>query len=133
MVGGVAARPAYPVDRSVVGEISLEGGRRFAVAAVLLLTGLMFFMPPAVAVIRLLSPIASALDYAHSHGIVHRDIKPANILLHVDGTPVLADFGLAKLASQTRSLTASGTVVGTPEYMSPEQSAGEPLGPPSDH
>ena len=83
-------------------------------------------------VIRLLTPIGSALDYAHAHGIVHRDIKPSNILLHVDGTPVLADFGLAKLASSARSLTASGTVVGTPEYMSPEQSAGEPLGPPSD-
>jgi len=83
-------------------------------------------------VIRLLMPLAGALDYAHAHGIVHRDIKPSNILLHVDGTPVLADFGLAKLASATRSITATGTVVGTPEYMSPEQSAGEPIGPPSD-
>ncbi len=83
-------------------------------------------------VIALLGPIASALDYAHVHGIIHRDIKPSNILLHIDGTPVLADFGLAKLANAARRITASNTVVGTPEYMSPEQSAGEPLGPPSD-
>ncbi len=83
-------------------------------------------------VIRLIGPLASALDYAHAHGIIHRDIKPSNILLHLDGTPVLADFGLAKLASSMRSITASGTVVGTPEYMSPEQSAGEALGHASD-
>ena len=83
-------------------------------------------------VIRIMRPIAGALDYAHSQGILHRDIKPSNILLHRDGTPVLADFGLAKMAGVTRSLTATGTVLGTPEYMSPEQGAGEPLGPASD-
>ncbi len=82
--------------------------------------------------IKLLRPIASALDHAHAQGILHRDIKPSNILVHQDGTPVLADFGLAKMADSGRKLTASGTVLGTPEYMSPEQGAGEPIGPPSD-
>ncbi|HYR50151.1 MAG TPA: HD domain-containing phosphohydrolase [Candidatus Eisenbacteria bacterium] len=78
-------------------------------------------------VVRLLRPIASALDHAHAHGVLHRDIKPSNILIRQDGTPVLADFGLAKLAHSVRKLTASGVVFGTPEYMSPEQAAGEPL------
>ena len=83
-------------------------------------------------VIRILRPIASALDYAHSQGVLHRDLKPSNILIHRDGTPVLADFGLAKMIDSGRRLTASGLVLGTPEYMSPEQSTGETIGPPSD-
>jgi len=83
-------------------------------------------------VIRILRPIASALDYAHSQGVLHRDLKPSNILIHRDGTPVLADFGLAKMIDSGRRLTASGLVLGTPEYMSPEQSTGEEIGPPSD-
>jgi putative two-component system response regulator len=83
-------------------------------------------------VIHTLEPIASALDYAHSQGILHRDIKPTNILMHKDGTPVLADFGLAKMAGAMRRLTGSGTVMGTPEYMSPEQAADDPIGPASD-
>jgi len=57
MVGSVPARAAYPVDRSVVGEISLEGGRRLAIAALLFLAGLMFVMPPAVAVLVLVGVI----------------------------------------------------------------------------
>ena len=83
-------------------------------------------------VIRFMRPIAGALDYAHSQGVLHRDIKPSNILVHRDGTPVLADFGLATMANSPRKLTASGTILGTPEYMSPEQGAGEPIGPASD-
>ena len=83
-------------------------------------------------VVRLLEQVASALDHAHKHGVLHRDIKPSNILLHSDGTPVLADFGLARMAGSAQRLTSSGIVMGTPEYMSPEQAADEPLGPTSD-
>jgi len=83
-------------------------------------------------VVELLEPLAGALDHAHAHGILHRDIKPSNILLRLDGKPVLADFGLAKMAGSMQRLTGSGTVMGTPEYMSPEQAADEFVGPASD-
>ena len=83
-------------------------------------------------VVRLLQQVAGALDHAHAHGVLHRDIKPSNILLHSDGTPALGDFGLSKMLGSVRRLTGSGTVMGTPEYMSPEQAADEPLGTASD-
>jgi len=82
--------------------------------------------------IGFLRPVASALDYAHSKGVVHRDIKPSNILIHGDGTPALADFGLAKIADLALKLTETNLVIGTPEYMSPEQATGEGVGPGSD-
>ena len=68
--------------------------------------------------------ISSALDYAHKKGVIHRDVKPANILLRNDGTPVLVDFGIAKLMESDAKLTKTGTSIGTPHYMSPEQIQG---------
>jgi eukaryotic-like serine/threonine-protein kinase len=79
---------------------------------------------PSAEVVRTLAPIADALDYAHARGILHRDVKPSNVLLAGDGTPILADFGLARTATALVGLTRTGALVGTPEYMAPEQAAG---------
>jgi TolB-like protein/tetratricopeptide (TPR) repeat protein len=81
--------------------------------------------------IRLTCEILEAIRYAHEHGVIHRDIKPANILLS-DGHAVVADFGVARpmpgsprAASAGKSITEFGFIVGTPEYMSPEQALGD--------
>ena len=73
---------------------------------------------------RVLIEAASALDYAHKRGVVHRDVKPANLLLTEDGRVKVADFGIAKLSGST-TMTATGMLMGTVEYMSPEQIRGE--------
>jgi tetratricopeptide (TPR) repeat protein len=74
--------------------------------------------------LRIVQECATALDYAHSRGVVHRDIKPANIMLQTDGAVKIADFGIAK-ASQFTALTRSSVLVGSPHYMAPEQWRGE--------
>ena len=80
---------------------------------------------PVAGVRRIVSDVAAALDYAHRHGVIHRDVKPANILVDEEHATV-ADFGIAHRALDDASdeLTATGIIIGTPAYMSPEQSTG---------
>jgi tRNA A-37 threonylcarbamoyl transferase component Bud32 len=75
-------------------------------------------------VARIMTELLSALEYAHSNGVVHRDIKPSNIVLTLSGTVKLADFGIARMEWTTR-YTQMGWVIGTPSYMPPEQFRGE--------
>ncbi len=77
--------------------------------------------------VSVVKDMCRALDYAHGKGFVHRDIKPENILFREDGSAVLSDFGIARIADSDPSLTQAGTVVGTPQYMSPEQASGREL------
>jgi formylglycine-generating enzyme required for sulfatase activity/tRNA A-37 threonylcarbamoyl transferase component Bud32 len=76
--------------------------------------------------IRIMATICDAVAYAHQHGTIHRDLKPANVILNPQGQPILMDFGVAKMLGETYH-TATGTVLGTALYMSPEQARGEPL------
>ncbi|MCX4733977.1 serine/threonine-protein kinase [Streptomyces sp. NBC_01363] len=75
--------------------------------------------------------VLSALRAAHAAGILHRDVKPANVLLRADGSPVLTDFGIAAIREST-SLTATGSIIGSPDYMAPERIRGEEGDPTSD-
>ena len=77
--------------------------------------------------LRIATCVGQGLDCAHAHGLVHRDVKPGNVLFMADDTPVLSDFGLAKPFSMQVGITAVGMVLGSPEYMSPEQAMGQAL------
>jgi hypothetical protein len=83
---------------------------------------------------RLVEALARGIAEAHRLGIVHRDLKPGNVLLAADGTPKITDFGLAKSLAGDSGLTQSGAIVGSPDYMAPEQAEGRTraVGPPAD-
>jgi len=89
-----------------LGEIAAEGRRM-----------------PAAEVLGLFEPLCAAIDYAHRQGMIHRDVKPANVLLTAQGEPVLSDYGIARIIGMTQH-TATGTVMGSAHYMSPEQAQG---------
>ncbi|MBO0679772.1 serine/threonine protein kinase [Mycolicibacterium sp. S2-37] len=86
---------------------------------------------PAADVLRIITAVAGALDYAHQRGLFHRDVKPANILIADPGSPhervLLADFGIARRADDTGALTGTNMTVGTVAYAAPEQLLGQPL------
>jgi hypothetical protein len=75
--------------------------------------------------------VLDALRAAHAAGVEHRDVKPANVLLRTDGRPVLTDFGIAAIREAT-ALTATGSIIGTADYMAPERVSGDPGGPSAD-
>ena len=89
---------------------------------------------PQRAAARIMVDVCRAIDFAHQQGVLHRDIKPSNIMLDAQDQVRVTDFGLAKFADSTDSLTRTGAVIGTPSYMSPEQATGRShlLGPRSD-
>jgi serine/threonine protein kinase len=79
--------------------------------------------------VALISQVAMALDAAHAHGLVHRDVKPANVLVTPEEHVYLTDFGLSKRLSTESQATRSGIVLGTLDYIAPEQIRGETIGP----
>lgn len=76
-------------------------------------------------ILDILTPIASALTYAHKQGVLHRDIKPSNIVMDNSNVPYLTDFGLARIAQAGESTMSADMILGTPQYISPEQARGE--------
>lgn len=118
-VGYAGERVEFLAMELVEGETLLDRMKRYRPAAV-----------PVDEAVRIASDILRGLAHAHAKGIIHRDIKPANILITADGVAKVADFGIAR--PEQSNMTAAGSLVGTPNYMSPEQVAGGPLTPRAD-
>ncbi|HEY2208867.1 MAG TPA: protein kinase [Gaiellaceae bacterium] len=82
--------------------------------------------------LELVIPVADGLAFAHEHGLVHRDVKPQNVLLSSEGEVKVTDFGIARSLDVEHGVTQTGTVLGTSEYLAPEQASGEPVSPATD-
>jgi eukaryotic-like serine/threonine-protein kinase len=124
------ARP--PESDSTIAYMVMDYVEGITLSTYIRSTSRMGKFPSPMDIVQLFTPICMAIDYAHQKGMIHRDIKPANILLdkrntkhHPMGEPILTDFGIAKLMGAT-SGTLSGTWLGTPLYISPEQAQGHP-------
>ncbi len=79
-------------------------------------------------ILNIIRPVADALTYAHSRGVLHRDVKPSNVLIDTEGHVFLTDFGLARLAQSGESTASQDMLIGSPHYISPEQAKSEPVG-----
>ena len=114
-----------------VHDVVEEGGSAFIVMEYIEGDSLAAYLrngpfPEPAFIVRVLRQMASALDYAHSKGVIHRDVKPGNVMLGSSGVAKIVDFGIARM-SDTRTSTPTGFLVGTASYMSPEQFTGAPL------
>lgn len=87
---------------------------------------------PAAEAVSIIKPVAEALGEAHNAGLVHRDIKPSNIMIDASGRPKVTDFGIAYVSEAKTKLTQEGSIIGTPEYLSPEQCEGKTVDARSD-
>ncbi|MBI5954101.1 MAG: serine/threonine protein kinase [Chloroflexi bacterium] len=87
---------------------------------------------PLLRIRQIIVQVGGALNYAHAHSLIHRDVKPSNVLIDESGNCLLTDFGLARMVEDSVNLTASGAIMGTPAYMSPEQGSGQKVDARSD-
>jgi tetratricopeptide (TPR) repeat protein len=122
-----AARLSHP-NIVPIYRVSEEGGRPWIIMQLIEGKTLADSNLPLAQALRAIREAALAIDHAHQHGVVHRDLKPENIMLDRSGRVWVLDFGLAHLAEASRSLTATGAVLGTPAFMSPEQARGNAEG-----
>jgi eukaryotic-like serine/threonine-protein kinase len=83
-------------------------------------------------IVQLAAGVARGLQFAHQQGVIHRDLKPDNILIHSDGSPVISDFGIARVVSGYVASTGVNMTIGTPQYLSPEQAQGRVVDPRAD-